>query len=80
LNYEERQEMKKRILILASRSEFPITPNQISEKFEISYSTAIALCFELLNEGFLKMQENSFHRNFILTTEYREKLEVKEMP
>ena len=78
MNYEERQEMKKRILILASKSEFRITPYQISEKFEISYSTAIALCFELLNEGYLKIQENSFHRNFILTPKYRDKLEVRE--
>ena len=55
MNYEQRQEKKKEILILASKSEFPITPNQISEKCRINYTTAVALLFELLNEGFKTM-------------------------
>ena len=57
--------MKKKILVLASHSHIPVTPNFVSETMEINYQTAMAILYELALEGHLKMRMKGLARYFI---------------
>ena len=57
--------MKKKVLILASHSHIPVTPNFASEKLNINYQTAMAMLYELALEGHLKMRMKGLARYFI---------------
>lgn len=65
LDIYERERLKKKVLILASHSSIPVTPNYASEKLNINYQTAMAMLYELALEGHLKMRMKGLARYFI---------------
>ena len=65
LTIYERERLKKKVLILATHSHIPVTPNFAAERLNINYQTAMAMLYELALEGHLKMRMKGLARYFI---------------
>jgi len=76
MNLEQREEIKKKILILAVKSELALTANEVSEKIGISYPTACNLLFELALEGHLKLKTKGWTRYFKPVIELKQGLDI----
>ena len=64
MNAEEKEKLKKKILIVVVRSRLPMTPNRVSEEMGILCPTASNFLFELALEGHLEMVKQNGFRYF----------------
>ena len=69
MRFEERENLKKKVLMLAVHSTLPVTVNFVSEKMGIPYQTIQGLLYELALEGHLKLQSKGWARYFIPATQ-----------
>ena len=76
MNLEKKEELKKRILMYVCMAKLAVTPNQVSEEFEIAYPTAQVLLFELALEGHLELVNKGWARYFRPVPIPKEGLEV----
>lgn len=76
MDLEQREEIKKRILVLAVKSELALTTNEVSEKINISYPTASNLLFELALEGHLVMINKGWTQYFKPVAKLKQGLDV----
>jgi predicted Rossmann fold nucleotide-binding protein DprA/Smf involved in DNA uptake len=65
LRFEERENLKKKVLMLAVQSTLPVTANYVSEKMGIPYQTIQGILYELTLEGHLKLQTKGWARYFL---------------
>jgi hypothetical protein len=66
---ERREEIKRRILMLASKEAFPLTVPKVSEELEITYPMAQGLLFELTIEGYFLFKKQGWTKLFVLNPE-----------
>ena len=69
LNNERREEIKRKILMLASKEVFPLTVPKVSEEFGITYPMAQGLLFELTIEGYFVYKKQGWTKLFVLNKE-----------
>lgn len=65
LGQEVRDKKLNEILRYAIQVDKPITPNEISEKFEISYPTAQNWLLELAAKGYFRILEHGYYKFFM---------------
>ena len=69
MNAEEAEEIKKKILVLASKDPFPLTAMKVSEALDLNYFTTQILLLEMAVEGYLLFQKQRNTRYFVLNKE-----------
>ncbi|MCJ7632123.1 hypothetical protein MUP77_06980 [Candidatus Bathyarchaeota archaeon] len=70
MNKEQREDLKKRTLIFAADPNRPtMTIQEVASEFDIEYTTALGILFELGMEGYLVMKRRSTWRLFSLNRE-----------
>ena len=69
MRFEDRENLKKKVLMLAVHSILPVTVNYVSEKMGIPYQTIQGLLYELALEGHLKLKSKGWARYFIPATQ-----------